>query len=254
MLAYDRHQEIVQLLEIHHSLSVKRLAQQLHVSEPTVRRDLKNMEALGLIRRTHGGAVSVSNSAYAPLALRSEVESEKKKEIARQAAAMIPEGATVFIDSGSTARYIPQFLQSGQRFTAVCNSLEICRRLTKLRIRTYCVGGLINAPDDAIRGMHAEQFLRTLHFDYAFFSCTALTDDGALCGQWEDGVSFLRALLPQAARRVFLCSSDKLSKLRPHVVCTLADVDVVLCDVPLPPNLQSMIGKNRRDAAVSARL
>lgn len=246
MLAYDRHQEIVHLLEIHHSMSVKRLAQQLHVSEPTMRRDLKNMEAGGLIRRTHGGAISLNQNDYTPLAMRMEMEGESKKEVARRAAAMISDGATVFIDASSTARCIASYLRAGQNFTAVTNSLFLCRQLMQLHISTYCLGGRINELDEAIRGPYAEHSLRQFHFDLCFFSCTGLSEEGILSGRLEEGVSFLQAVLRQSEKTVFLCTSSRLNKTCPYVVCSLADIDTVICDAPLPPALNTMVGSQRR--------
>lgn len=246
MHSFDRQDDILKILNDSGQASVRRLAQLVHVSEPTMRRDLKHMEASGLIRRTHGGAVSLSRGARVPLSLRSEEDAEQKKMIAQRAAALISDGATVFFDASSTSRFIPHYLREGQNFTAVCNSLGMCRQLTELRIPTYCVGGRINSLDDAIRGLHAENFLRSMHFDLCFFSCSALSSEGVLSGQWEEGVSFLRALLRQSARRVFLCTSGKLDRSAPHVICDLADVDQVLSDAPLPPDLQAMVGQRRR--------
>ena len=246
MHSFDREDEILKILNDSGHASVHRLAQQVHVSEPTMRRDLKSMEARGLIRRTHGGAVSLNQNDYTPLAIRMELESSNKKEVARRAAAMIPDGATVFIDASTTARCMAAYLHKDQSITAVSNSLYMCRQLMQLHIPTYCLGGRIIELDDAIRGPHAERALRQFHFDMCFFSCTALSENGLLTGRVEDGVSFVQALIRQSSQSVFLCTSSRLNKVCPLVICTLEDIDTVICDSPLPPKLQNMVGAKRR--------
>ena len=248
MHSYDRQAEILQLLAQSGYASVHKLAQTLHVSEPTMRRDLRDMEASGRIRRTHGGAALLERGTHIPLSLRSEIDSEKKRLIAQKAAVMIPDGATVFFDASSTVRHIIHFLRERQKFTAVCNSPAMCGELTKLHIPTYCVGGRINELDDAVRGPHAETFLRNMHFDLAFFSCMALSETGVLYGRLEEGTSFLRVLIGQSTRSVFLCTSSRINICGIHKVCELGDIDIVLSDQPLPENLQRMIGSKKRTA------
>ena len=77
MHSYDRQAEVLQLLAQSGYASVHKLAQTLHVSEPTMRRDLRDMEASGRIRRTHGGAALLERGTHIPLSLRSEIDSEK---------------------------------------------------------------------------------------------------------------------------------------------------------------------------------
>lgn len=226
-------------------MSIHRLAQLIHVSEPTLRRDLTQMENQGLLHRTYGGAVLPDRREYAPLALRLEDNAPAKKKIAAQAAAMVRKGSVIFLDSSSTVQNMLHFFNEKQELTVISNSLAVCQRLVEMRIRTYCVGGLIDEKDNAMRGKYAEAFIRSVHIDQAFFSCSSLSREGCLGGHHERGVAFLQSLLQQSRERIFLCTLDKLGRDFMHVICTLGDVDAVLCDQPLPPELLKMIGKNR---------
>ena len=245
MHSYDRQEEILQLLVKSGYASVHKLAQSLHVSEPTMRRDLKEMEISGRIRRTHGGAAPLERSMYTPLSLRSEIDTDLKRIIARKAVSMIPDNTTVFFDASSTVRLMIPFLRDQQKFTAICDSPAMCGELTKLHIPTYCVGGRVNELDDAVRGLHAEAFLRSMHFDLTFFSCTALTSNGEIYGRVEEGTSFLRVLIEQSTKSVFLCTSSRFNTNGIHKVCDLGDIDIVLSDQPLPEHLQKMVGTKK---------
>ena len=245
MLPYDRQQQILKILEESGHVNVHKLAQAIHVSEPTLRRDLTQMEKLGLIRRTYGGAVLPDQNQEIPITLRKEDNTSAKRKIAMQAAPLIRKGSVVFIDCSSTVQNLIDFLSEHQEITVITNSVSACHRLMELQIKTYCVGGLLDSNDDALRGKYAEAFLRSVQIDQAFFSCSSLSLDGYLGGHNERAVSFLQTLIQQSAQRIFMCTHNKLGRSCMHTLCTLRDIDVMVCDQPLPPELAEMIGKNR---------
>lgn len=245
MLPYDRQQQILLILEENGHVNIHKLAQLIHVSEPTLRRDLTQMERLGLIRRTYGGAVLPDRNQEVPIMLRMEDNAGAKKKIASQAAGLIRQGSVVFIDCSSTVQNIISCLHEQQEITVITNSVSACRALMDLQIKTYCVGGLLDQNDNAFRGKYAEDFLRCVQIDQAFFSCSSLSYEGHLGGHNERAVSFLQTLIQQSAQRIFLCTYNKLGRSCMHTLCTLRDIDEVICDQPLPDELMQMVGKNR---------
>ena len=245
MLPYDRQQQIIQILEESGHISIHRLAQIIHVSEPTLRRDLTHMEKQGLIRRTYGGAVLPVETQYIPISLRKNDEAAAKKKIAAEAAALVRKNAVVYIDCSSTVQNMIDFFTENQEITVITNSIPGCQQLMEKGIPTYCVGGLLESRDSALRGKYAEDFLRSVQIDQAFFSCSALSEDGQLGGHHENAVSLLQVLLKQSAQRIYLCTHTKLGRSCMHTICSLRDIDHVVCDKPLPPALQEMIGANR---------
>jgi len=245
LLPYDRQQQILKILEASGHVNVHKLAQAIHVSEPTLRRDLVYMEKQGLIIRTYGGAVLPDQSLEVPVNVRKEDHANAKRQIAAQAAALIRKGSVIFLDSSSTVQNMISYFSEDQKLTVITNSLSLCRQLADLHIKTYCVGGLVDGNDDALRGKYAEDFLRSVQIDQAFFSCSSLSHDGQMGGHNEQAVSFLQTLLHQSAQRIFLCTYNKLGRTCMHVISTLRDVDHVVCDQPLPESLLELIGKNR---------
>ncbi len=245
MLPFDRQEKILQILNESGHVSIHRLAQLIHVSEPTMRRDLTQMEKQGLVRRTYGGAVLPDAIREMPVILRKEDNASAKRRIAADAVKLLRKGGVVFIDSASTVQHMIHLLSENQDITVVTNSITACQKLIELRIKTYCVGGLIDAGDEAMRGKYAEDFIRSIQIDQAFFSCSSLSADGRMGGHNEHAVSFLQTLLAHATQRIFLCTSNKLGRSCMHVICTLKDVDVVISDQPLPPELLKLVGKNR---------
>ena len=245
MLPFDRQQKILQTLSDSGHVSIHKLSQLLHVSEPTMRRDLTQMEKQGLIRRTYGGAVLPDAVRDMPVVLRKEDNASAKRRIAVDAVKLLRKGAVIFIDSASTVQHMIPLLSENLDVTVVTNSISVCQKLIELRIKTYCVGGLVDAGDEAMRGKYAEDFIRSIQIDQAFFSCSAVTSDGRLGGHNEQAVSFLQTLLQHSTQRIFLCTYNKLGRTCMHNLCTLRDIDAIICDQPLPEHLMKMVGKNR---------
>ena len=103
MWAQERHRRIQGLLGHHKQVSADELARQLDVSRETIRRDLVELEAAGLLRRVHGGAILPdSTGKEAPFADRLQVRRREKQAIARAAAQLVEPGQTCFVDAGST--------------------------------------------------------------------------------------------------------------------------------------------------------
>lgn len=113
------------------------------------------------------------------------------------------------------------------------------------------IGGEMHPRDGANYGSYAERMVSQMHAEIFFFSCGGLSESGEMTGYYEKGDSFLRTALPQAARRIFMCDSAKLGKVFPHHLCTVEDVDVVLCDKPLPEKNMERIGRNRPSSVLS---
>ena len=107
-LAAQRRQRLLALLRHHGALGTRELAERLEVSEATVRRDLALLARRGLLRREHGGALLPE--AEPPYAEKLQRNQRAKEAIAQRAAALVPDGATVVLDSGTTALALARLL------------------------------------------------------------------------------------------------------------------------------------------------
>ena len=118
MYTLERHEEIMNLLENKKSISVVKLAELLHVSLPTIRRDLSILEEHGKVHRTHGGVVLRRTSeAEIPLMFREDQNSHAKQIIAQKAAPLIHDGDVIFLDASSTVSFLRMDLVT---FSIIC--------------------------------------------------------------------------------------------------------------------------------------
>src|SRR5918992_4907775 len=123
MYAEERQLEILSRARTAGRVDVAGLADDLEVTQETVRRDLTVLERRGLVKRVHGGAIPVERLDYEPrLATRREQHAEEKQRIAQAALAEVPAEGAVLLDSGSTPEALARLITSDRELTVVTNS------------------------------------------------------------------------------------------------------------------------------------
>lgn len=175
------------------AVSVSGLADEWGVSRETIRRDIAELARQGLLVKTHGGAVPLSAPEPAP-DMRRASNPAGKARIGRAAAALVPEGASVILDSGSTTACIAASLAGRRGLTVYTSDLGIARSLHRGGIRVLLLGGLIEDGGEATVGLDALDMLARYRADFAFVGAGGLTLDGTLTDFTRDGAA-LRALM-----------------------------------------------------------
>ena len=231
----SRREQILSLLEQHQALSVRTLADELHTSESTVRREAALLEQQGVVQRLYG---SIMLNRYAgsvvPLSVRDGEASARKESIARAAAQMVEDNMTVMMDASSTVRRMAKYLSVRKGLTVITNNLRIMEEGLLPNAVIYCTGGLYFEKNRAFTGPAAEQSISKVHADMLFFSSQFLSLQGEISDHGEAETSLRRVMLERADTRVCLMDSGKLGKHGRFTLCTREDVDRILCDAPLP--------------------
>ena len=157
MLAEQRYQKIINLMQTDGSVKVADLKKKMGVSPETVRRDLENMEAQGLIRRTRGGAFLADKEEmpgertiqYQNFSARERENLESKVEIAEFAVRFIKEGQSIALDSGTTAYELARVIKRTFRsLTVVTNSIAILNELADAKGITLIATGGVYRPEE----------------------------------------------------------------------------------------------------------
>lgn len=166
----DRHRQIVELLNSRGACAVDVLAKEFSVSEMTIRRDLQSLVEDGRIARTHGGAAPVEQVMFEFEFLRRAQENRPSKDlIGRAAAALVEEGQSIILDSGTTTLAIARELQSRRRLTVITTSLPIAAVLQRgSRVEILLLGGFLRRESPDLEGPLTESNLETLRADIAF--------------------------------------------------------------------------------------
>jgi DeoR/GlpR family transcriptional regulator of sugar metabolism len=179
-LAVRRHNEIVQRLRAIGSVSVGELAEMFGVSHETIRRDLKLLADQGHLDVVHGGAAR-RGMMEPTIAQRGGENSEGKAAIARTAARMVTDAATVLLDSGTTTAALTLELVGRPGLTVCTNSLNHAIALCRVPgNRVFMLGGEIDANDEASFGIGAAAAMDSIRVDTAFIGVGGFAEDGGL--------------------------------------------------------------------------
>ena len=229
MLGSERQNEIMNYLKLHGAVSVRKLTELVYASEATVRRDLRELEKTGLVRRIFGGA-TLANGAdrQIPLYVREQEDGEEKRNICKKAAELITDGSVIFIDGSSTAQHLIPYLSGFKDIIVITNGLKIADMLCDMHVKTYCTGGLLLEGSSVFVGKDAESFLDRFNTDLCFISCKGMSDDGRLSDTSEEETELRRHALANTKKSVLLLTKKKLGRSYIHNLCHADDIDVII--------------------------
>ncbi len=234
MFSIERHEQIIEILQKRSSATVHYLAEQLHVSEPTVRRDLSSLEQANKIKRTFGGAViNTDVNAEVPFTLRMGDNKNLKAMIAQKATRYIKDDYVIFLDASSTVSYVIPHLQKFKNLTVITNSPKNSLALAELKIKSFSTGGVLLENSVAYVGTAAQHFVKRFNADLFLFSCRGVSYDGMLSDSSIEETDLRQVMMRHSKKNVFLCSSDKLGKSYMYNLCSHKSVDEIISDIPL---------------------
>ena len=248
MIANERHDDLLKIIKAERGISVKELASRLFVSEATVRRDLSVMKRLGLIERTHGGAVPATDTTRpTPLFIRESMDARAKNDLCRRAASLVKDGDTIFVDGSSTAQHLVQYLTALKDIVVVTYSIKTAELLCEKHIKTYCTGGLLDSASLVCTGYEAIDFAKRINPDVCFLSCKGLDLDGRFTDTSEAETAVRRAFLQNSRVRVFLITASKLSHRFFYSVCDADEVDYIFSDGEIPEGISIRLRQRKTD-------
>lgn len=206
-----RKQKILELILQREELNVSEAASQLNVSEITIRRDFALLEKENLLKRTHGGAMAVSENPVMSFQLKDLKNADVKREIGQKAAAEVKEGDVIFIDCGSTTLQMCSHLRN-LKIKVITNSIPVLNSLAGSKCSVNLVGGEYDTRRQAMHGKMAEWHIQQYHADKAFIGADAIDENQHLWANSETEAEISRAMLQHADQTYVLADSSKFGK------------------------------------------
>jgi DeoR family glycerol-3-phosphate regulon repressor len=196
---------------------IEELASGLSVTPQTIRRDLSELADKGLLRRHHGGASLPSSIANTDYAVRHVENNAVKQRIARAAAALIPDGSSLFLTLGTTVEATAAALAATHRdLLVVTNSSAAARILGAAPgMKVHLLGGAWQARNGGLTGATAAELAGRWRCDALLTGAGAIGEDGWLLDYQEDEVAVARAMLAGAGRLLILADSAKFRRAAP---------------------------------------
>jgi len=222
------------------SARIQSLASALEVSDETIRRNIRRLAEDGLVEKLHGGARLVERVDEADLATRLLENTGGKRRIADHVAGLVPDGAALFLDVGSTTSFIADALAGHQRLTVFTNSVVVAAKLaTRNRNRVYFAGGELRAHDGGAFGPEALALLDYAAPDLAILSATGICPDrGFLLADLAEA-RLARAMIARAGRAILAADSRKFHRIAPVSLGDPAGVSLLVCDSAPPPDIRA---------------
>ncbi|MBW8487521.1 DeoR/GlpR family DNA-binding transcription regulator [Actinomadura parmotrematis] len=210
--AAERRQRLLELVRANGAVSLRDLATAVQASEVTVRRDIRALEAEGLLDRRHGGAMALGGLSWEPTyQQKAQVAAAEKAAIARAAAELLEEGDAVVIGAGTTTRELARELVGFRALTVVTNSLLVAQVLAESPgVEVVVTGGSLRGSIHALVGGAAEQTLASLRVRLAFISGNGLTAERGLSTPNMLVAGVDRALVHAAEEVVALVDHTKI--------------------------------------------
>ncbi|GAB3906565.1 hypothetical protein GCM10029964_103490 [Kibdelosporangium lantanae] len=238
MFAAERRQVILELVRSNGAVSLRELARIVKTSEVTVRRDLRQLEAEGMLARRHGGAVANDRTAYEPsYTEKAGVASDEKAAIADLAADLVAPGDAVVIGAGTTTLALAKRLARIAELTVVTNSLLVTQTFARSPgIEVLVTGGLLRGSILALVGTAAENSVSTLCVRRAFLSGNGLTANRGLSTPNAAVAGIDRALAATAKEVVVLVDHTKVGVDTMYQTVPMDGISHVVTDAGASPD------------------
>ncbi len=231
MLAAARKDLLLERLRIDGRIVAKEVAAELGLSEDSIRRDLRELDAQGLAVRVYGGALPAS-PAVADYAARSTVAPESKRRVAAAAVALIEPGATVILDGGTTTLAMVDTLPKSFRGTVITHSPTIAAALLDHDAEVFLIGGKLFKHSAVACGAAAVEAANRISADLFFLGVTGIHPTAGLTTGDAEEAAMKRALASRAAETFVLGSDEKIGTASRYTVLALAQVAGVITDKP----------------------
>jgi len=232
MLIEERRQHMLARIQRNGRVLVSELSDAFGISRITIRKDLDYLKSKGLVLRTHGGALSLKDSALLDPSLREKEQRQhsEKQRIAAAAVSMVEEGMCVLLDSGTTTTAIARELRRFSRLTVITNSLNIATELAGTDFEVILTGGTLRKNSFSLVGPLAEDVLTVMHADILFLGVDGFdTKIGLSTPNFlESRVN--RAMVNAASRVVAVCDSTKFSRRSLALIVPPTAIHTVITD------------------------
>jgi DeoR family glycerol-3-phosphate regulon repressor len=248
-----RQPDILDIARKEGRVMVDDLAQRFGVTVQTIRRDLSELADMGKLQRVHGGAILPSGTTNIGYEDRRSLNEAAKSAIARACAAQIPDGASLFLNIGTSTEAVARALLRHAKLLVVTNNMNVASILAaNPDCEVIVTGGVLRRSDAGLVGHLASDTIRQFKFDFAVIGCSALDQDGDLLDFDFQEVIVSQTIITQARRTFLVADSSKFTRSAPARIVSLSQIDTLFTDVALAPGLAARMAEWKTGVVVAA--
>lgn len=235
----DRQKKILALLSQKGVVTVAELTRMFGVSELTIRRDLDALHRKGVLERTHGGAISNQRmSAEPPYSQKGSIHRAEKKSIGAAAAALVEEGDTLLVNSGSTTLEVIRHLR-GKKVRVITSNAGAIPEAVGSEMEVILLGGLYRSQSNSMVGALARHSLQQVYGGKAFIGTDGINLKYGLTTPILDEAEIAREMIRRTPGPVIVVADhSKLRVVSNFVTAPLEEVDILITDEKIDTELK----------------
>jgi len=232
MFAEERKSRIVEFINENEKATVSQLCDRFEVSRATIRNDLNELDEKGLIKRTHGGAISTQSVNYEMSIVDREVRFQSEKEaIAGQAISYIRDGDCIGLDAGTTTYEVAKLLTGFSRLTIITYDLNIASYLDLNTEHTVILaGGEIRKRFHYMTGDAALRTLQDLYLDVLFLAGNGVDAQRGLTTPNLDTARIKKCMIANSKHKILLADHSKINNVSFTKYAEISEIDVFITD------------------------
>lgn len=227
---------ILEKLEKHGQVDVPSLASELLVSEVTIRNDLIRLEQKNMLIRARGGAIKIDRVGMdVALSDKNKQHLDEKKRIGKAAAALVEDGDTIILDSGTTTMEIARNLGHVQDLTVITNALNVANQMADHQNANVIIpGGFLRKNSLSLVGGAAEENFKNFFCDKLFLAVDGFSSDHGLSTPNVEEAHLNRVMIGMSKQVVVVADSSKFHRRSFAFISPVSEVDIVVTDSEIP--------------------
>jgi len=233
----ERQERMLRFVEQRQRVTVADICDQFGVSVATARRDLEALAERGRVRRVHGGALAIHRAPpELPALQRAGEQAAEKRRIGQAAAALVADGETVFLSSGTTTLEVARSLRSQRHLTVITNSLLALNELADTpEITLVGLGGLLRRSEMSFIGHITEQALAEVRADKVIIGIRAIDAEQGLTNDFLPETMTDRAIMRIAREVIVVADHSKCGRVSAAFVAPLSMMRTLVTDSGTSP-------------------
>lgn len=240
----QRQVEIENYIRLKKTVSLDELCEEFNVSKNTIRRDVNEILKKEGYNKVYGG-VEFTRNYLLPFEKRNQRANEKKEQIAQLAAQIIQPDDIIFIDSGTTTQYIPDYLEQNTSLTVLTNSLNIINKMIHFPyVKLIIVGEIYKRETNSFVGMDKIDIINKYNIHKAFMAATAASIESGLTNSDNQEYVIKKTITEKASAAYALLDNEKFGKSALVTYSPLNGVDGIITNEKLPSDYQIYVEEN----------
>ncbi|MDD4200577.1 MAG: DeoR/GlpR family DNA-binding transcription regulator, partial [Eubacteriales bacterium] len=193
---------------------MEQIMEKFGIAMPTVRKDISELASQGLIEKVYGGAKAVSGKTKNMHIFKNRrgVQIEAKNEIARKAAGIIKDGDVIYLDSGTTAATIIEYIRDKNVTVVTSNIAAVMASADADNIEVYILGGRFNKDTMSVDHANPEEIMKEFNVDKAFMAATGYSIEGGLAQDSPTECDVKKHVMKMATEVILTIDSSKIGK------------------------------------------